>query len=964
MSVAELPRPGVEVIQRFRTQSPTVTTPTLVPTVVGACKQVVDAVIQSAAGSGVVNSQAQTAVPAFFVSSPATGGPPVTWTLNGHLDLVIDGHVPVVVTFVAGSYKPSDVVSKVNEALATAGETAAYAEQVGSTTWRLRSVSAGDNESIIIASTSTAGVLTAFGLDATDEFFGASTYQGYQLKVPTTSFPDPRSNLDELSIEVDTVRAFLGISGGTSLLEALQTQALLRKGTAVTAVDDGNGDNQTPYVDMAGEDFTATTTPAAVASTTGTAAPTFGAMNGTTLVISDGRAPKTVTFSSPIDENDVAAQIQALFNPLDGLVVTGAGAGNPITITSNRLREDGLTLAKGEDSQIVIYGGSALPLIDPTATPTTGIHIGRYAGDPQAAVVGDQLYVDGLFLGNITQVAPNGQKTRLKLDKQVPLTFTGSTFYIVATKLAPLPTLTNRPAPNLIVDQEGNYTLKLGIMRDTKGHVIEAVTTTALIAGRAPMYTAYRALRLDVTQKAKNPGLLRFSDTIQITDLISPITPENPLGLGTYFASLNAPAVQITALGVDAISADSPFGTVEAFTRAATYLEGFEVYAIAPLTHDSTVGQVFKTHVDVMSAPESKGERIVLMNPSMPTHKLDTLVCSSTDGNSIGATGTMFDTGIGDLPSLLLAAGYDPTASIPVEDTGSTKGGLFLDIADNDKHYSVKSVAGSVITVRTTAIEFPIGTNDDSFYAESALNDPPLPAALINDPFSLRIRGTALVLTDGSADKDGIADTYAALGQSIVDRRYWQIAPDQCAATIGGLEQLIDGFYMCAAIAGMIGQQPPQQSFTNFPMTGFTRVVGSTNYFTEKQMNRMAGGGNYVIVQDADNAPLIARMALTTDLTSIETRTDSITKIVDFTAKFLRRGLKNFIGRFNITQGFLDSLGHVLEGLLDFLKGAGVLIGAQVNNIIQDTTAPDTVIIDITLDVPYPCNYIRLTLVI
>jgi hypothetical protein len=41
-----------------------------------------------------------------------------------------------------------------------------------------------------------------------------------------------------------------------------------------------------------------------------------------------------------------------------------------------------------------------------------------------------------------------------------------------------------------------------------------------------------------------------------------------------------------------------------------------------------------------------------------------------------------------------------------------------------------------------------------------------------------------------------------------------------------------------------------------------------------------------------------------------------------------------------------------------------VLIGSTLNNIIQDTAAPDTVLVDVTLDVPYPCNYIRLTLVI
>jgi hypothetical protein len=78
----------------------------------------------------------------------------------------------------------------------------------------------------------------------------------------------------------------------------------------------------------------------------------------------------------------------------------------------------------------------------------------------------------------------------------------------------------------------------------------------------------------------------------------------------------------------------------------------------------------------------------------------------------------------------------------------------------------------------------------------------------------------------------------------------------------------------------------------------------------------------------------------------------------------MRAGLRNFIGKFNITQGFLDTLSTVVQGQLTYLSEAGTLIGGDLNNIVQDTTAPDTVLIDVTLDVPYPCNYIKLTLVV
>jgi hypothetical protein len=162
----------------------------------------------------------------------------------------------------------------------------------------------------------------------------------------------------------------------------------------------------------------------------------------------------------------------------------------------------------------------------------------------------------------------------------------------------------------------------------------------------------------------------------------------------------------------------------------------------------------------------------------------------------------------------------------------------------------------------------------------------------------------------------------------------------------------------------MVGQQPPQQGFTNFPITGLTRVVGSSDFFTQRQLNVVAAGGVYILIQDAQGAPVVCRHQLSTDLTSIETRELSITKVVDYVAKFMRAGLRNFIGRSNITHPFLDNLSTVVSGQLNFLVAGGVLIGADINNILQDADAPDTVLIDVTLDVPFPCNFIRLTLVV
>jgi hypothetical protein len=279
-----------------------------------------------------------------------------------------------------------------------------------------------------------------------------------------------------------------------------------------------------------------------------------------------------------------------------------------------------------------------------------------------------------------------------------------------------------------------------------------------------------------------------------------------------------------------------------------------------------------------------------------------------------------------------------------------------LDVESDTKHYSIASISGTKVTVR---VSFGAADNVDGFYSTEAL-----PGDLLAENFSVNVRGSALVTSTGAPDYDRIAEAYQKLGQSYGNRRVVMVAPERVGGNIGGTEQLINGYYLCSALAGMVGQLPPQQGFTNYPTAGFTRVSGSNDKFSRRQMNVGAAGGTYWAVQEAIGAALTTRHQLTTDLTSIETRELSITKIVDFTAKMLRGGLRSFIGRFNITQPFLDSLSTVVQGQLNFLIENGVLVGGDLNNIVQDEDAPDTVLIDVTLDVPYPCNYIRLTLVI
>lgn len=1146
---AELSRPGVEVIQKFRKSSPTIVTPTLVPVVVGVCKQTVSVVERTPAGAAALNQKSLVVLPASLLAAAAVGVVPVYTGLDGlNLVLSINGGVDVTITIAGTSVTPASIAAQFADKLLAAGVVNATAKVYGTTQFRFVTYGRTEFESIEVRTGTHATVLSTFGWVIGHIRTGSSLYTQSDMSIPLADFPDPHSNLTELSIEPATVRTFLSLGAGVNLKELSRTEAFLRRGgndiaaslrgtvtastgglyggggtlagtTLTLAIDGGSPfsivmgtggsapvsekdlrgrinaaagyplvalDTQflftspttgptssilvsgtsaallglsttivngtkgitcptegtgtiTTLLKVANENFSAAGTAASCTSASIVSGITYpGDLTGLTLILSvNGAPPQTWVIPSLANQAAFLAALGAFFvgvtatvNGSSKLVLTSTDTGTDsgikviggtacnvlslvpsvlgrwdlgtagvypdlTTLNSKKLNVSapngtaeitftGLTnvdvpaavatflnaqtafstiaAASIESGALRIRahsGGaegsvpvslSILPASSADAAPYLGL--GRYdsatyyrfEGGAEPPLPGDDVYVDGVLLGRVLKVAPNAATDTLKLDKRMAVSAVfGSKYWINARSLTA--NVAARPDPELIVDGLGVPSFKQDLLRDTSG---------APLVGSANVYLSYRAIRRDVSPLAKLPGLLTVSSTTDLESIME-VTADNPLGLGIYLALLNAPGATVSGIGVDAVSADSPYGTVEAFTRAAEFLEAYEVYAIAPMTHDETVGQVFSAHVSAMSAPASKGERIVVFNHAQPTKRLDKLVASGTNGNSAGSAGLQFDTGVSSLTGLTQNAGVNPVGTIPVES------GLFLDIASDAKRYSIASINGAVVTIRTA---FTAGQNDDSFYATTDLNDSPLATTLISEPFAVRVRGASLTRVDGTPDKLGMAETYQALAMSIANRRFINMVLDRTVVSIGGLDQTIEGFYACAARVGMIGGQPPQQSFTTFPMVGLKSVSGTNKYFSEKQLRIIAAGGNDILIHETDGAPVTSRHALTTDMSSIETRTDSINRVVDFSAKFIRKSVRSFIGRFNITQGFIDTLSNVFQGLIGFLVETGVLIGGSLNKIEQDKDEPDVVLADCTIDPPVPCNFLRITLVI
>lgn len=657
------------------------------------------------------------------------------------------------------------------------------------------------------------------------------------------------------------------------------------------------------------------------------------ALNTRKLRIDFGGTIVEHTFSSLLSGSTMTDIVTQL-NADSALSAVGIAA----VATTNLLRLS--VKLGGKDKYIQVLPATSLEAATLLGlTPNQRSTFFDFIGGSYPPNAGDEVFIDGVSMGVVNQRAPGGVVTRLRLNKQLPISASAGQFFSIFAKGLSAG-LANRPVPELIVDGTGVPTLAASLLRDTNG--------VRVTGARMTLYMSYRGVRQDVTAVALNPAALVFSSQLEIEDQIGPVNQLNPLALGASLALQNAPGATITALGVDAVSADSPNGTVEAFTRAFEMLEAFEVYAIAPLTSDEIVAQLALAHALSMSQPENKGERVALCHMPMPTTKLDTIVASG-QGNGLGGTGLQLDTGVANLSALLLAAGVNPVGTL----LPST--GVFLDIAQDAKHYSVSSISGSVVTIRTA---FTAGQNDDGFYATAAM-----PTTLIDEAFAVKIRGASLTVA-GRPDKQGIAETVAARAASFGSRRFYPITLDQLKVSLGGLTVAISGFYGAAMVAGMTGQQPPQQGFTNFPMIGALGVTGTNGYFSERQLNIMSAGGAYILVQDAIGAPVISRQQNSSDQTSVETSEYSITRCLDFAAKLIRTTTKNHIGRFNITQSFIDSISQVVQGTIKMMEDMGVLVNGDIEQLLQDEQQRDVLLVDLAVQVPYPCNKIRFTLVV
>lgn len=545
-----------------------------------------------------------------------------------------------------------------------------------------------------------------------------------------------------------------------------------------------------------------------------------------------------------------------------------------------------------------------------------------------------------------------------------------------------------------------------GFVASADGITLPAVLTSAsmpIVSGT--LVVSYRALRIDLAANTT-----QFVDVGSLNSVfgVGQLLPTNPLGYGLSIMLQNT-VTPVNGLGLDEGAVDNE---VLSYTAATDVLKRGEMYAIALLTQSPVVHTLYKNHVEQLSAPSQKLERVVIINSKLPTTMIlqeeattsttvsgsRQIVGTQVDGSGVFATnpkkltdgtaGQFANVQAGDSLVVVAGTGVTPgtyTVSSVTDDNNLLTSTAFLTSGSpTDIQYYIYRADGlsaSGLRFYDRNAKFIVNGVSSGNYLNilsGTFKGRYKIATVVSDKevtLSPAVLGVTTLVAgvDYQVDRDlqkvEQADAVKGYSEAFASRRVVHVWPDVLVAPIGQVTYDIPGYYATCAIAALSSGLPTQQGFTNLAVSGFLGFKHSTRYFTEEELNIIAGGGTMVLAQDGESQPLYVRHQLTTDMSAIKFQEYSITKNVDYIAKFLRTGFRRFIGQYNIIDTTLDALKTSAGAFIKFLKEdtrvpkfGGVVRSGVLKSLAESTTQIDTVKIGFSFNIPVPLNNIDITI--
>lgn len=170
--------------------------------------------------------------------------------------------------------------------------------------------------------------------------------------------------------------------------------------------------------------------------------------------------------------------------------------------------------------------------------------------------------------------------------------------------------------------------------------------------------------------------------------------------------------------------------------------------------------------------------------------------------------------------------------------------------------------------------------------------------------------------------------------------------------------------YVCAALAGLSALIPVQRALTRQRLYNFVELKHVTK-LSRANKNKLAAAGFIVLEQPGGpGSAIVIRHGITTKVDNVADREHSVVVISDFSAKYFRTSLEGYIGIYNINEFLKTKVNATLNGCKNTLVRKRILNDMEIINILQDEVNPDTLLVDLSINPPYPCNYIDLQILV
>lgn len=537
-------------------------------------------------------------------------------------------------------------------------------------------------------------------------------------------------------------------------------------------------------------------------------------------------------------------------------------------------------------------------------------------------VAGDKVLIVGAGSGGSNLITTVGSVSGGSLQSCSPVTAANITTGAIVRKVNKISVRTRKTFNNQLlpitkpISSGANYAVTVGV-----NSTVDINPNPELVYGKvikADVHIAYKALRTDLSA-----DLLEIASIDDIEGTLGSISEDNPVALATQIAMAN------TTTGVSVMVIDSDDST--GYLDALDVLEGHKVYSLVPLTQDIDVLSAYKSHVIQMSTPEEKSWRIALVNTAIPTSvSVGTYSSSLVNANSGNNTIT------------LSASAYVLTAS-------------------NATFLSDGVTPGDIVNITAgTGSPSPVGTHE-------------VISVISNQQLVLSASGTAtgvsyyITRTLSKAQK---AAAVAAASETFASNRVIHIQPDTVGVNVNGALKYLPGYYLCAAVAGMVAGFPAQQGFTNVSVAGIADLKYSNLYFTRAQMKSMGASGTFLFVQDTVGGLPYVRHELTTDMSVLEYRELMAVKDWDYVSYFFADILKGFIGSWNITPDTINTVRQTVTSGAELLKARKLpkigppLLSLNITSLEQNATSADNLDCKAQIKIPSVLNYLNLYLII